>query len=393
MYGVGKPAPGWDVSTWISIINSGPEWKRRFYYLNMKIVVSGRGDLLPKGYAKESRHFDGEAWVESLVIPENHPIKQKMKLTVEQAKLLPPGVITKLVSMKYLVSETQLTKYFLFQERLDEMENVQRDVFQVAIEKLECIDEEFSNEELENVVTNFVDLYSHRPYDLKREQYDNLYDFEAIEALEAGNPLRVTCVDFPLIAKFWKREPPRTRYEEEGLRLWEWFQGAVERLVQGLPIDNPPVEVLEDDPLIIQEIGQMRTPFYFVITNDKKMLRKASRKVPAATIVHISCEDFVNIGNYDFDNPERVIEAIMPLYNIDSWEDLTLLVDSGSLETFLELRTEKNNVISTTSGIPWNKDIKRSAFSIKRDPTRLFPGRKDPLRIGYPQKGFAYKKY
>jgi len=395
IYGIGKPAPSWDVSTWLSIIRRGPLWKQRVYYFTMKTVLSGRQDLLPRGYLKEGRHFGHENWVENLEIPADDPVRGLIAVTKEEIKqqVFPPGALEKLTGFGYLVPESKLLKYYLFQERLYELEgktSSAEELFEKVSERVELL--EFEMDDLEQVVTDFVDRYSMRPFDLKQESNQDLYYSEATEFLEEGNPLKVTEVDFPLIEKFSKRLKPKSLYEEEGLELYEWFIGARFLSKQGEDFELPPPHLLEDDPLILKQIGLAETSHYFVVTNDMAMLRKAARKVPAVTIVQISCEDLITMTTSGFEDTEEVIEKLMPMYDCE-WEDITLLVDTGSVTTWIELHTSsKGGLITHVSGLPWNRDVKPENFTLSREKRQLGRKQLTPSQLGYPQKGFRYKR-
>jgi len=396
VYGVGKAAPDWNVTTWMNIIKRGPLWKRGVYYIAMYALNRDRSDLLPKGYLKESKHFNKEAWVECLDIHPDDPIRDKRVLSAEESKLFPGTVLSKLKRMGYLMGQSTLMKYYLFQERLDTMGEVDRDLFTRVKEQVSSLDpESISDEILEAEVTQFCNRFSHRPFDVRRDKWEDLYDFDAVKTLEQGNPLRVTTVHFPFLDRFIRREPPKSRYEEEGRELYEWFLGAKEQLLAGEEPDYAPPWLLEDDPLIIHQIALMETSHYIVATDDQAMLRKAERKVPGVVIIQISCADLFKMTDNDYGDAEEVVEQVAMCYQV-TMEDVTFLVDTGSLEAYTELRTTmksgQNEITSVIAGIPWNLNVERKNVKVDYSRRPTFGGKLKPHQLGYPQKGFAYRR-
>lgn len=393
IYGVGKPAPDWNAYTWLSAMRAGPGWKIPVYYHTLKVINMGRSELLPRGYLKESKHFNNESWVEVMEIHDDDPIKDLRVMSAEESRQFSGTAITKLKRMGFLVGESRLMKYYLFQERLDEMQSVERDLFQRVLAQVESIDHgDISDDVLMEELNKFVDRYADRPFDLRREQVEDLYDHRAIEFLEKGNPLGVTTVDFPFLHRFIRRERPMTRYEEEGRELYEWFVGALEQIRHGIEPDYPPPMLLDDDPLILRQIGLMETGHYIVATDDQALLRKAESKVPGVVIIQISNHDLFKMTTSGFENIDEVLDEIAACYG-ETMEDMTFLVDSGSLEAFTELRTTQAKATREVSGIPWTKNVKRSNFRINpqgrvlNSETLL-----KPRQLGYPEKGFAFRR-
>jgi len=201
----------------------------------------------------------------------------------------------------------------------------------------------------------------------------------------------VTNVDFPLIKKFGLRRTPTSRYEEAGQDLYEWFVGARMAIVEGEEFDLPPPDIIEDDPLIIQQIALMETALYLVVTDDAAMLRKAQHRVPGVTVLQISCHDLIKMTSAGFENTEDVIAQIIPMFDA-TFEDVTFLVDTGSMETFLELHTRTKNVISSVSGVEWTANAKRSNFKINLERRQISDTKLTAIQLGYPQKGMSYRR-
>jgi len=249
-----------------------------------------------------------------------------------------------------------------------------------------------SDEDLMYEIELFCDLMSGKPFTILSERAENLYDHKAIEHLEKGNPLRVTTVDIPFLHRFQRRPLPKDRYEEEGLLLWEWFLGAHDQIQSGIEPDNPPPHLLEDDPLIIRQIALQETSHYIIVTDDMAMLRKAQAKVPGVVIIQINCFDLFMMTPPDYSNIEEIIIELAHLYNV-TLEDTTFLVDTGSVEAFTELRTTRSNLTSRVAGIPWKKDTIRRNMKILPMSRHIRADElKRPIRLGYPQKGFQYRR-
>ncbi|BDB16246.1 RNA-dependent RNA polymerase [Aspergillus creber narnavirus 1] len=396
VYGLGKPAPDWNVYTWLSAIKAGPEWKIPVYYHTFKVFNLGRSDVLPRGYLKESKHFNQEPWVEVMEINDDDPIKEHRVLSKEQCKLFNGTALDKLKKMGFLISERKIMKYYLFQERLDSMKRIERDLFQRVLSQVDMIDyEEITEDDLRREITVFCDRYADRPFDLRRDQLDDLYDHNVVEFLERGNPLQVTSVHFPFLDRFVRRLKPMSRYEEEGRELYEWFVGAREQVLNDIEPDYPPPHLLDDDPLIIRQIALMETSHYIIATDDQALLRKAESKVPGVVIIQISCRDLFSMTDDEYSNIEEVLEQISSCYG-ETLEDITFLVDTGSVEAFTELRTSSKTYTNEVQGIPWTKSVKRSNFKIK--PMKVGEGALNrtklltPLQLGYPQRGFSYRR-
>jgi hypothetical protein len=162
------------------------------------------------------------------------------------------------------------------------------DLFQTVKRKMinyPTIDVE--SEEARDIVERFSEDYRDQPYQLNIGRQENLYHIRAIEKLAEGDPLRVTH-DFPLIAKFRKRERPETKYEEDGLLLYQWFMGADLARRNGKNMGIPPSDILEDDPIIIQTIAHGGADVFVIATDDVKLYRLALNKFPDTWVFRIS---------------------------------------------------------------------------------------------------------
>jgi len=270
-----------------------------------------------------------------------------------------------------LVPESKLTKYYLFQERLEGLEqDTKRDLFEVIKAKMVDLPD-IDPLENQRVVEKFVKEFRDYPFLLKGRKTENLYATAAIEGLEKGNPLTVPH-SFPLISKFSKRVRPSTPYEEDGLLLYQWFMGAFVSKRRGLEYDLPPTDILEDDPVMIQKIANGGSDIYLLVTDDIKLFRLALNKFPQELLYRVSPLEYLQSntyliqehgqGNVDYD--EEVTKVFHKAFG--STFTVEALVDKGSVESYLNKYFEADGgVYWQALGIPWRKDVKRSNMEKK----------------------------
>jgi hypothetical protein len=372
--GVGKPPPFWSVKSWMNIIANCRTWHAKYYYFAMKELIEGTSDLTGyRGSLKESNHFDKEMIVELFEIPLDDPIRRYIVVKSDQWSDYPEGVLLKLVTLGYLIPESKIAKYYLFQERLEQLEqDTNRDLFEVI--KSRMVKTELPpTEVIQKVVEEFTDTYRDHPYRLYGGRTENLYVSQAVEKLEQGNPLYVDDHPFPLKKKFTKRVRPDTSYEENGLRLFEWFMGAFQSLKRGEEYDLPPTDILADDPIILQEIERGGADIFIIATDDLKLQRLALNKFPDTWVFRMSCIHYLQTNTFctqmELDYDEELTACFTREYGAGF--TVRCLVDKGSVETYThQYHTESTGVYWKTVGIPWRKDIKRE--NLERKPHHGF---------------------
>ncbi|WAK75229.1 MAG: RNA-dependent RNA polymerase [Erysiphe necator associated narnavirus 1] len=376
--GVGKPPPQWSVESWLNIISRCRTWHAKYYIAAMKEFCEGtRGVTGYRGTLKESNHFSSETMVEIFEIPLDDPIRRLIVVPAEAHAEWPPGVLQKLVTLGYLVPESKLAKYYLFQERLENLEqDTKRDLFEVVKAKMINLPDIDSVEDNRKVVKRFVKEFRDYPFLLKGRREENLYAAAAIDGLEKGNPLTVPH-SFPLIAKFCKRIRPSTPYEEDGLILYQWFMGAFKAKLKGWPIDAPPTDILEDDPVMIQKINAGGADVFLMVTDDIKLYRLALNKFPDTWIFRVSPLEYLQSNTWlieqkgaDADYDEELTELFQQEFGKENFT-VEALIDKGSVESYLNKYFEaEGGIYWQTIGIPWRKSIKRS--NMERKPRHGF---------------------
>jgi hypothetical protein len=367
--GVGKPPPFWSAKSWLNIMKRCRPWHSKYYYHIMKEFIDGTVDISGyRGALKETNHFDKEMMVELFEIPLDDPIRRYIVVKQDQWSLYPEGVLLKLVTLGYLIPESKIAKYYLFQERLEQLQqDTKRDLFEVV--KARMINTEMPDEEeITRVVRRFSIEYRDHPYRLYGGKVENLYVSQAIEKLQSGDPLQVSDHPFPLRDKFVRRQRPSTQYEEDGLLLYQWFMGASTALRNGEEYDLPPTNILSDDPIIIQDIGRGGSDIYVIATDDLKLYRLAMNKFPDTWVFRISCIHYLQVNTFCVENELDIDEELEAAFirEYGGGFTSTIVVDKGSVETFThQYHEHTEGVYWKTVGIPWRKDIKRENMERK----------------------------
>lgn len=365
--GVGRPPPDWNQESWMNIIARSRPWIGQYYLTVMNEINEGTSDISGyRGAIKSSNHFSKEMMVELFEIPKDDPIRKWILVKAEEWVNYPEGALTKLVTLGHLIPESKLSKYYLFQERLSNLEQdlPKADLFQVVKRKMidyPVID--VTGQKARDIVNRFVEDYRDQPYQLNIGREENLYSHEAIERLAAGDPLRVTH-DFPLLRKFGQRERPQTLYEEQGLLLYEWFLGAKLALEHGLEVGDPPREVLADDPLIIHAIQEGVAAIHIIVTDDLKLYRLALNKFPTTWIFRMTVLRYLQTQRWcdetyeDYDYEELIEQEFMETYGEDA--TVSVHLDLGNIESWTNRFVsdpDDPTIFWESTGIPWRKNI------------------------------------
>jgi hypothetical protein len=367
--GVGRPPGLWSVDSWMNIITHAKEWHRAYYLFAMRdYVTDSRLVTGRRGVLKESIHFNGEMRVETLEIPAEDPIKEQVELTVEQQKLFHPGVLMKLESLGYLVPESQISKYYLFNKRLREL-NPDYDVKLDLFEKLkeDVIDMSYSPDPKvwRRIVSKFVSLYRDQPYALKADRVEPLYRAGTLDLLKNGDPLRVD-IDLEVFKKFRERPRPDTPYTRNVDRLFQWYVENRDLILNKEKAPAPPTEVLEDDPIIIRSIMEADdlVTFFFIVTDDVKLYRLACNKLPSNRIGRIPIRVWFACGLNEEAFHNR-FEQQFP------GSDMQIIIDQGSIESYIMLHNISFSQMGRWMlydkefdvgyrGIPWTQDLNKT---------------------------------
>nr|QIR30290.1 RNA-dependent RNA polymerase [Plasmopara viticola lesion associated narnavirus 11] len=367
--GIGRPPPDWNTESWMNVIKHSRPWIAKYYLTIMNDINEGLDDISGyRGAMKESNHFSKEMMVELFQIPEDDPIRRYISVPRDEWKDYPEGVLLKLVTLGYLVPESKLEKYYLFQERISNLEQdlPEADLFQVIKRKMvEYPTIDVESEAAQDIVERFVEDYRDQPYQLNIGKEENLYHTAAIEKLAEGDPLRVSH-EFPLIKKFSKRERPDTKYEEQGLLLYQWFMGAHLAKMKGLPIGIPPTDIIEDDPIIVRAINDGGADIHVIVTDDVRLYRLCLNKYPDTWIFRMSVVHYLQTNTWcSNEGIESYDDELTSCFN-ETYPQLKCTVkvhlDGGNIEAWMAKYNPSPDATGCyweTVGIPWRKNIKK----------------------------------
>jgi hypothetical protein len=386
--GIGKAPPDWEVESWMNVLRHSRKWISKYYLYAMDEIITGDPDITDlRAAKKESNHFGREALVEFLEIPEDDPIKEYILIRKDQWSEWPEGVLTKLVTLGYLVTESQLQKYYLFQKRLEGLnQDIEHDLFEVVKAKMvDLPDIDVESEDARDVVTRFSDMYRDAPFRLGVGREENLYNVSILEKMDNGNPLKVTGSGFPMLDKFSKRLPPTNLYTLRGAELYKWFAHSWGPWRAGEKIFKPPPQdILEDDPIIIREISEGGADIFIIATDDLRLYRHCLNKFEDTWIFRISAIHYLQSNTWRMENNGDITydDLMTKLFNEEYGckVNVSVLVDQGSIETFLNKYVPSPNETGhywETNGIPWRKDIHKRNLQIK--PRGSFIDRPRPL--------------
>jgi len=155
--GIGKAPPYWSVESYKNILKRVRPWHRKYYLTVMRELLTPgiSGVSRFKGTLKESKHFGQEMYVETYEIPDDDPIKEKILVRHYEWDRWPIGVLEKLITLGYLIPESKLAKYYLFQERLEQLtSDTKRDLFERVQEELDPLPD-IPSEEEERILKDF----------------------------------------------------------------------------------------------------------------------------------------------------------------------------------------------------------------------------------------------
>jgi len=274
---------------------------------------------------------------------------------------------------------------YLFQERIEQLnQDTKRDLFEVVKSKM--VGTVFSSDEERTIITTFKSRFRDSPHLLGAKRPENLYSFEAVGILEEGNPLYV---DLPEVIKrrFGKPLRPLTRYEEAGEELYEWFMSEGYGIITGDEYHNPPTEILEDDPIIVQEVLNGGADVFFIVTDDEKLVRLAANK-SLAPVGRISTIDFLsailNDGREETSWLELEMTEVMGA-------PVRLIEDKGSIDFRVESMHQTDMGSFRAGGIPWRSDVKKeNMIRVPHHATMAELPMKTLTELGYPRKGLSW---
>jgi hypothetical protein len=356
IFSVGKLPSSWNPKSWAHAIMSQRRRQRELSYTILKEVA---GILPPnltklKGVLSSETHFDSEKYVEIKTIPSDDPIRKFVVVRKEDWGKFPPGVLSRLRSTKRLVSESKIQAMYLFQERVQSLQQeIKADLFEViAGMSFPTEDPTFDKLKLvcESVRNKFIGS-AHLMYTLHEE---DLYPNTIYETLRQSDPLRVDLPEFQYLNRFTKARPSDTPLERAVDELERWFYDNYEAILAGDPWDLPPRQAINDDDVMILAAERSQHVINIFVTDDIKLWKLAHNKLPSKEIMRISIHNWVN---YDADEGS-FLKAIKDR----TGHDAEIHVDLGAMDTFL-MKTD----ITPTKYPGWSDDVKRSEVRSQAD--------------------------
>jgi len=335
IFGTGKPVPNWNVESWKNAIFSQRWWPRTVTINAVKEILANQRYLTAyRGRAVTSeKHFQKEAYLEVLEIPPDDPIRNFRLIRADQWDLFPANVLEKLIGSGKLVLASQVAKYYLYSKRIESMSQDIEQVNLFSILKGMSLElTEYTEEDTKTLLGMFKLQYEKSPWQLKYQFQEDIYPHSVVDIMHQADPLRVDLPGYDYLLRFKKKVKPDTPYQRNVERLYEWFENNFTLVLNGEVYENPPVDIIEDDPIILRQVVLSESDLIVIITNDVKLFRNARNRATGKFLARISIEDWVN---YDADE-SQFLKIVR-----DIWPHLTheFIVDQGALETFL-LKTD-----------------------------------------------------
>jgi len=377
IYGVGKMPMNWDPITWYNCVKSQSNiCIRLVYYTLLELLCEIPKNLTNRvGSVRFDKHFENEAYVEEHSIPDDHPITSFSLVNPDEYDKYPPGVLAKLQSEKRLIPETEISKYYLYHERLralTEIVNV-HDLFNT----LRIISSELPiprDEELLEAMYRFRERFFGRPHMMRSFRKSRLYHRSILKLLEEHDPLRVTTIEgfIGMRNKYNKQSYPEdrkrfTRHDRLVDNLEDWLLEAQLDIRNGIEPREVPTDLIEDDPVIKKNIINSGKPVSIIVTDDRKLAiecEKASNKI----IYRISMKDWFLNDCYE----DKFLLALKTFCNINP-NDVEVFMDKGSLETH-QIQVDYTRHDRTLPKIGWHTNINYAGLRSNIDNYEVLEG-------------------
>lgn len=346
IFSVGKMPAFWNTESWANAI-----WSQIPKVSNVTVTALREllGDV-PKNLTNlrsvksSERHFDSEAITEVYTIPDNDPIKNFIIVPRDLAHKIPPGVLDRLTSSKHLTTSSEVEALYLYMKRIESLTqeapvDLMSEVFARATEM-----KQYSFTEVKEVCDRFKNEFYKKRWAVKPLVDVDFYFTEDIDEFRSSDPRNVDIPEFEYIKRFGKRIPPDTpkrRAEEE---LFNWFTEWRQAILDGEYYEPPPLQLLEDDPFIIQKTIECVEEVVVIVSDDRKLARLASNKALDKTVMRMSIKHWVLM--------DAMEGPILNALKEDLRVDAIVLVDEGSLDAFL-WKTD----IDTVAYPAWNERI------------------------------------
>jgi hypothetical protein len=330
VFGIGKIPTNWNPVSWANAIMSQKSHPRNVAYTVLRELTGERECVLTKlrGVMSQNTHFDRESYVEIKTIPADDPIRGYVAVPADKWDLFPPGVLQRLRGNGRLIPESKIQAFYLFQERVQELSQDRPvDLFDTIKGMSNALDVA-TKDDVVRVAKKMRDWYSNSPWTLGTEREEDLYPRSVIDVLEKSNPLRVDLPEFQYLKRFNKPPKVDSPFQRALNSLEDWFYENYENILAGEEYNLPPCDVIEDDPIMMLQASRSACDVVIFITNDRKLVNQAVRKIPEKHIWRISVENWLN---HDLDEGafKRALKERLGDIEID------FLVDQGALETYL----------------------------------------------------------
>jgi hypothetical protein len=347
IFSVGKMPAFWNTESWANAIYSQIPKVSNVTVTALRELL----DEIPKNLTNMrsvksmERHFDSEAVTEVFQIPDDDPIKNFIIVPRDLAHKIPPGVLDRLVSSKHLTTSSEVEALYLYMKRIETLsqEIVGTDLMEMVFSR--CTEmKNYTFEETLRVCKDFKEQFYKKRWAIKPLLDVDYYFTEDIDEFRNSDPRNVDIPEFDYIQRFGKRLPPDTpkrRAEEE---LYNWFVEWRSAILEDEFYELPPIQLLEDDPYILQQIARSDEEVIIIVSDDRKLARLASNKFLEKMICRISVKHWLLMDA----NERPILDAIKK----DLKADALILVDEGSLDAFL-WRTD----IDTVAYPAWDERI------------------------------------
>jgi len=357
IFGIGKVPTNWNAVSWANAVMSQKSHPRNVTYTVMREMVGERAPCLTKlrGVLSGTGHFDKESFVEIKSIPADDPIKKFVCVPAGDWKKFPAGIIERLKGNGKLVPESKIQAYYLFQERVQELnQDLPVDLFE-TIRSMSIELDVPNKEHLIRVATKMKEKFSLSPWMMSAGKEEDLYPIDVIRVLEESNPLRVDLPEWEYLKRFHKKPANDGPMERAIAELETWFYDNYELVLAGEEFPLPPVQVIEDDEVMILGAERSAADIIIFVTNDRKLVNLANNKLPGKHIWNVTVETWVSQDAYE----EPFVQAIREHY---PGVDVEFIVDQGAFDTFL-MKTD----ITVTRYPGWCEGLQRSKIRSQAD--------------------------
>jgi hypothetical protein len=249
-----------------------------------------------------------------------------------------------------LLPESKIAPYYLFSKRIGELQQEQATELWQVLRGLSHQIPSFDKDGAREVITEFKNRFERNPWFLNKERTEDLYPSILIDEYHQADPLRVD-LHYDFMNRFKKTTlKPDSPHERAVARLWDWFSDNYQKILDGEEYELPPTDIIEDDPILIEAIARTPCTMVGVVTDDKRMVNLARRRLPGKIIARISVRNWVQ----QFDALEsNFVNPINERYRSLRSE---ILIDHGSIEANMPVYSARRLEIDMLRFCPFNEE-------------------------------------